>query len=181
MVVNKNILFFLIGFITCALLFRSCDGSIKTITKYKTKIVKVTDTIYPSEKIVTKYKNVYIDKKDTTFVYVDKPTTSSLAAKLYKQPIKSSRGNGFANITTTGDLIDFSATIEYSDTIKETTITKFKNNSQLFLSLNADTKKNIDLGLDWNLRNKLILKGAIGLESNVTEPYIRVGIGIPIF
>lgn len=179
---KKNIISAVIGFVLCATLLQFCEGpkkEDKIVTK--TKVVKVTDTLKLNGKVVTKYKNVYIRKTDTSLVYLDKPDTTSIEARVYTQPIKGSRSSGVATITTTGELLDFCATIECHDSIKETTTTKYKDRSKAFISASYNTNNQLNLGVDWNLRNKILLKGGIGYETQTLKPYISLGIGIPIF
>ena len=180
--VNKNAIFFTVGFVLCAALLHFCEGS-KNEDKITTKIkvIKVTDTLELDGKVVTKYKNVYIKKTDTSLVYLDKPDTTTIKARFYTQPIISNRSKGFANITTTGELLDFSAVIESNDSIIEKTIIKYKDNSKLFLSGELSTNKDIKVGVDWNVRNKILFKAGVGANLNTNTPYISVGIGIPIF
>jgi hypothetical protein len=179
---KKNIISAVIGFVLCATLLQFCEEpkkEDKVVTK--TKVVKVTDTLKLNGKVVTKYKNVYIRKTDTSLVYLDKPDTTSIEARVYTQTIKGSRSSGVATITTTGELLDFCATIECYDSIKETTITKYKDRSKAFISASYNTNNQLNLGVDWNLRNKILLKGGIGYETQTLKPYISLGIGIPIF
>lgn len=183
MKLKNELLYFISGVLVCLLFFKSCNKTetpkVKVVTK--TKVVKVTDTLRPKNKIVTKYKDVYIRKTDTTVVYVTEKDSSVIQSRLYEQPIIGKRSSGLAKITTTGDLLDFSAIIECQDSIKETTITKYKNKSQLFLSPSYNTNNQINFGLDWNIKNKVLLKGGVGYELNTNTPYISFGVGIPIF
>lgn len=182
MVNKRNIISAVIGFIICLLLIHSCeDKKVEDKVVTKIKVVKVTDTLKIDGKVVTKYKNVYIRKTDTSIVYLDRPDTTSIKARVYTQPIKGNRSSGIATITTSGELLDFCATIECQDSIKETTITKYRDNSKLFLSGKYNTNNSAEIGLDWNLKNKVLLKGGIGYEMQNSKPYISVGIGIPIF
>lgn len=183
MKLKNELLYFISGVLVCLLFFKSCNKTetpkVKVVTK--TKVVKVTDTLRPKDKIVTKYKDVYIRKTDTTVVYVIEKDSSVIQARIYEQPIIGKRSSGLAKITTTGDLLDFSAIIECQDSIKETTITKYKNKSQLFLSPSYNTNNQINLGVDWNIKNKALIKAGVGYDINNTSPYLSVGVGIPIF
>lgn len=175
-------LVFVLGALFAFILLHFCEGKARednVVTKVS--VIKVTDTLKLDGKVVTKYKNVYIRKTDTSLVYLDKPDTTSIEARVYTQPIKGSRSSGIATITTTGELLDFCATIECQDSIKETTITKYKDRSKAFISASYNTNNQLNLGVDWNLRNKILLKGGIGYETQTLKPYISLGIGIPIF
>ena len=39
----------------------------------------------------------------------------------------------------------------------------------------------LNLGIDWNIKNKILLKGGVGYETQTLKPYISVGIGVPLF
>lgn len=182
MEIKRNIISLVIGFVLCAALLQFCEGS-KNPDKVevKTKVVKVTDTLKVSGGIVTKYKKVYVRKTDTSVVYLDKPDSTSIEARVYTQPITGKRSSGVATITTTGDLLDFCATIECQDSIIEKTTTKYRDNSRLFLSPSYNTNNQLNIGVDWNIKNKFLLKSGVGYDIQNTTPYISVGIGIPIF
>jgi hypothetical protein len=51
----------------------------------------------------------------------------------------------------------------------------------LFLSPSYNTNNQINIGVDWNIKNKFLLKGGIGYDIQNTKPYISLGVGIPIF
>lgn len=178
----NRVTIFILGALFAVIFLHFCEGKKKedrVVTN--TKVVKVTDTLKLDGKVVTKYKNVYIRKTDTSLVYLDKPDTTSIEARVYTQPIRGNRSSGIATITTTGELIDFCATIECQDSIKETTITKYRDRSRAFVSASYNTNNQLNLGVDWNLKNKILLKGGVGCEIQTLKPYISLGIGIPIF
>lgn len=171
------------GVVLCLLLMQFCEGrgvkEDKVVTKIK--VVKVNDTLRVKGGVTTKFKNVYVRKTDTSIVYLDKPDSTSICANYYEQPIIGKRSNGTAFITTTGELIDFKAIIECTDTIKETTITKYRDRSRLFLSGQYNTNNSAQIGADWNIKNKFLLKAGVGYQINTSTPYISVGVGIPLF
>jgi hypothetical protein len=182
MVNRNNIISLVAGFILCALLLQFCEGKdnpdkIKTVIK----TIKITDTLTVKGGVTTKYKNVFIRKTDKSIVYFDKADTTSIEAKVYTQPISGNRSSGVATITTTGELLDFCATIECQDSIIETEITKYRDNSRMFLSPSYNTNGQINIGLDWSIKNKFLLKGGAGYDLNTKTPYISLGVGIPIF
>ena len=180
--VRVGFISFVIGIVFTLLLIHSCEGKkpLDTIIT-KTKVVKFTDTLKVKGGVVTKYKNVFIRKTDTSIVYLDKPDTTSICANYYEQPISGKRSNGITRITTTGELLDFSATIECQDSIIETTTTKYRDRSKLFISPSYNTNNQINIGVDWNVRNKVLLKGGGGYDLNNSVAYLSIGIGIPIF
>jgi hypothetical protein len=179
---RRNIISLVVGFVLCALLLQFCEGK-NTPDKVKTviKTIKVTDTLMVKGGVTTKYKNVFIRKTDTSVVYLEKADSTSVQARTYKQDISGKRSSGVATITTTGDLLDFCATIECQDSIIEKTTTKYRDNSRLFLSPSYNTNNQLNIGVDWNIKNKFLLKGGIGYDIQNTTPYISLGIGIPIF
>lgn len=183
MKLKNELLYFASGILVCLLFFKSCVNAetpkVKVVTK--TRVVKVTDTLRPKDRVVTKYKDVYIRKTDTSVVYVTEKDSSTIKARLYEQPIVGKRSSGVAKITTTGELLDFSAIIKCQDSIKETIITKYKDNSVLFISPSYNTNNQINLGVDWNIKNKALIKAGVGYDINNTSPYLSVGVGIPIF
>jgi len=173
---------FILGFLSCALLIKFCERpkkDDKIVTK--TKIVKVTDTLKIKGNTITKYKEVFVRKTDTSIVYLYKPDSTSICANYYEQPIIGKRSNGLAKITTTGELLDFSAIIECQDSIKETIITKYEDRSRLFLSGEYTTNTELKIGLDYNIKNRLLLKGGVGYDFYYKSPYISFGVGVPLF
>lgn len=178
--VRTSIISFIIGVVITLLIIHSCeDNKDVVITKFKT--IKVTDTLKVKGGIQTKYKTVYVKKTDTSLIYLDKPDSTSICANYYEQPIIGKRSNGKAFITTTGELLDFSAIIECTDTIKEITKIKHINKGRLFISPSYNTNNQINIGVDWNIKNKALLKGGIGYDINNSNPFLSVGIGIPLF
>lgn len=172
----------LIGFVLCAALFHFCEPKKpedKVFTKIKT--VKVLDTLKIKGPMQTKYQKVYVNRTDTSIVYVDKKDSTSIEARKYSQEVSGKRMKGVVHVTTTGELLDLCAEIETNDTIIETTITKYKEKSKLFMSGQYNTNSSFQLGVDWNIRNKVLLKGGVGYELNTNAPYISFGVGIPIF
>lgn len=173
---------FILGALFAVVFLHFCEGKKKedkVVTEIK--VVKVTDTLKIKGGIVTKYKQVFVRKTDTSVVYLDKPDTTSICANYYEQPIVGKRSNGIARITTTGELVDFSATIECQDSITETTITKYRDKSQLFLSGEYNTSRTMQLGVDYNIKNTILLKAGAGYNFESKVPHISLGVGIPIF
>ena len=180
---KKRFISFVLGAILVLLLMQFCEGrkNKEDNVVEKIKVIKTIDTLKIKGGVITKYKNVYIRKTDTSIVYLDKPDSTSIFANYYEQPIQGKRSKGIAFITTTGELLDFSTQIECTDTIKETTITKYRDRSRLFLSGEVSTNKDLKIGVDWNIKNSVLLKGGAGYNLNNNTPYVSVGIGIPIF
>lgn len=178
----RNGISLVIGFILCAILLHFCEGrDVIEKTSVKTKVVKVTDTLKIKGDLQTKYKKVYIRKTDTSIVYVDRPDSTTVEARKYSQNIEGKRMKGVVHVTTTGELLDLCAEIETQDSIIEKTTIKYKDRSRLFLSGQYNTNASAQIGLDWNLKNKVLLKGGVGYQINTNTPYISLGVGIPLF
>lgn len=165
-------------------LFKSCKKEEVKVTTKVTTITK-TDTVF-SEKINTKYKKVFVEKVvnqkgDTTIVYVDKPSDVSIIARVYNQKLKGESASADLEITTTGELLDVRGTISYPHTVVETTIEKRVDKSQLFLGGVYQTNNTLEANVDWNIKNKALVKGVVGYDMNVKTPYYGVGISIPLF
>lgn len=177
-----NIISLVVGFVLCAALLHFCEGKKpedKVVTKIKT--IKVVDTLKLKGPITTKFKKVYIHKTDSSIVYIDRSDSTSVEARKYSQEIFGKRMKGVIHVTTTGELLDLCAEIETKDSIIETTVTKYKNKSKAFASFSYNTNNQINIGVDWNIKNKILLKGGAGYETQTLKPYISLGIGIPIF
>lgn len=172
----------LIGFVLCAALLHFCEvkkPEDKVVIKIKT--IKVVDTLKLKGPITTKFKKVYVHKTDSSIVYLEKPDSTTLEARKYSQEIQGKRMKGVVHVTTTGELLDLCAEIETKDSIIEKTITKYKDKSKLFLSGKYNTNNSAEIGIDWNIKNKALIKGGVGYQISNNTPYISVGIGIPIF
>lgn len=172
----------LIGFVLCAALLHFCEEkNIEDKVKTKIKTIRIVDTLKIKGPVTTKFKKVYIKKTDSSIVYLEKPDSTTLEARKYSQEIQGKRMKGVVHITTTGELLDVCADIETKDSIIERTITKYKNKSKLFLSGKYNTNNSAEIGIDWNIKNKALIKGGVGYQISNNTPYISVGIGIPIF
>jgi len=179
---KNNFIYMLIGFVLCAAILHFCEGKKpedKVLTKIK--IIKVVDTLKVKGPITTKFKKVYIHKTDSSIVYVDRQDSTSIEARKYSQEVSGKRMKGVVHVTTTGELLDLCAEIETKDSIIETTITKYRNKSKAFASFSYNTNNQLNLGIDWNIKNKILLKGGVGYETQTLKPYISVGIGVPLF
>lgn len=179
--------YFVIGIVVTliALFFiKSCKKEEVKVTTKVTAITKV-DTVY-AEKINTKYQKVFVEKVvnqkgDTTIVYVDKPTDNSIIANVYKQKLKGKTASADLEITTTGELLDVKGTISYPETTIEKTIEKRVDKSQLFLGGVYQTNNTLEANIDWNIKNKVLVKGVIGYDNRINNTYYGVGISIPLF
>lgn len=162
---------------------RMCEQEPEIITKVK--YVPKVETIKETT-IDTVYKKVYVQKTETikgkdTIIYKNVPSETTISAKQYDAVVKTDSSRADLKITTTGELLDVQGTITYNQ--KETTITKIKPKSGLFLYLEGslNNRDRTEIGLDYTLRNKYIL-GASASYNNLTKSvYVNAKLGIRIF
>lgn len=154
----------------------------------KTEYTKVTDTI--KETIIKEVpKTVYVQrlkrvKGKDSIVFVDKirykKDTSITKANQYETTLKSNKASADLKITTTGELLDVSGVIHYTE--KKVTETKAK--SGLFIYADMPINKhntNYALGLAYQIKNKLLIKGSVQHNQFTNGVDISVGVGIKIW
>ncbi len=167
---NNWFIYLIIAALIIALLHQ-CQGddTVKTVTKieYVEKTDTVTKTII--EKVPTK---VYVERTKTikgkdTIIYKNKPTDSTINANQYDTTLKSNNATADLKITTTGELLDVQGVIKYTQENKTTTITETKSKSGLFLygQINLNGFDNYGLGLDYTIKNKLIIGTSINYDN----------------
>lgn len=82
------------------------------------------------------------------------------------------------NITGWGKINDLTYVITEHDTLKEyyekETIVKEVNKSGLFLSGNFDSNKNYGAGLDWVIKNKVIIGTDIKYDRMIEQPLLAI-------
>lgn len=158
----------------------------------KTKVT--TKTVYV-DKIDTIIKVVYKDKpkdvfvevgggSDGTNVYRDKATPLTVEAKQYSTTLFSNNAKADLNITTTGELLDITGTIQWQEAV--TTITKetTKPKSGLFIYAEHQITQpfsNSSIGLDYQIRNSIIVGVSLNYDSaqKVVSPSVKLG--LPLF
>lgn len=186
----KNWIFRLIVIILVIALFKTCTEEPKIKIETVTEYVKVTDTITNTiiEKVPTKvYVNRYIDVKgNDSIVFVDTPTLgtsdTTIQANQYNTTLKSNNATATLKITTTGELLDVSGTIDYTQENTTKTITKIKNKSGLFLygGTNIDFNR-YELGLDYQIKNTIIVGTSVSHNNISNQSNINFKLGIKIF
>lgn len=183
---RKNILIAIASLIIGVLIASSCEGKrteIKTITK--TKVVEVRDTLILKDTIV-KPKKVYVSKTNTKVVYVDKPDSiPTIQANKYNQRIVGNRSVADVEVLTTGELLDLKAVVTCKDSIieKETIITKSKSNVFVSGGVGFDgqgTIRDINVGLDYNIKNDLLIGIEAGYDLNVQQPFVGIRVGFSL-
>lgn len=183
----KNSIFWVIGIILILLLVRYCEGEPTTITKIETKYVKVTDTI--KNTIIQKVpKIVYVEKTKTikgkdTIIYKDKFSETTIKANKYETKIESNNANADLQITTTGELLDVQGVINYEKEIKTIETTKTRDASGLFLygQTNLNGFNNYGVGIDYQLKNKIIIGASVNYDDFNNNINLNVKVGFRIF
>lgn len=124
----------IIGIILIVLIIvKTCEQDPKVVTKTKVIYKTKTDTIHtveikevPKTVIVEKIKTI---KGKDSIIYVDRQTDTSIEANQYDTELKANNALAKLKITTTGQLLDVSGTIQWNEkeTQTTTTITKPKS------------------------------------------------------
>ena len=181
---NKNIVIAIASFLIGVLLASSCErGVVEVKEKVVVRNVKVTDTVRIHDTIVKPIK-VYVDR----WRYKPNPNPSPIReeeiieANKYSQELIGDKGIAKIDVITTGELLDLSGIIECNEKIIEKTITKYTAKSKVFVSGGIDMRlngelKNIRAGIDYNIKNKVLLKGGLGYDIIENQPFAGVGIG----
>ncbi len=182
MINKRQIAIAIASFLIGVLIASSCERDVVEIReKIVIKNVKVTDTVRIHDTI-TKPVKVYVDR----WRYKPNPNPNNeeeiIEANKYSQKLIGEKGIAQIDVVTTGELLDLSGIIECNEKIVEKTITKYANKSQLFLSGNIDMRldggvKSVRVGLDYNVKNKVILKGGLGYDISDNKPLVGFGLG----
>ncbi len=180
---KKKVIIAIASFLIGVLIASSCR---KDVVKIKEKIVvknvKVTDTVRIHDTIRKPIK-VYVDRWKYVRVPVDAPIVEEIVeANKYSQKLIGKKGTAQIDVVTTGELLDLSGIIECNEKIVEKTITKYVNKNSLFFSSGVDLNvkgkiRNIKVGLDYNIRNRVLIKGGIGYDVLGNQPLVGIGIG----
>ncbi len=183
----KTFLKILVLFIVILMITKSCSNvEQKTIVKTEVKIVKVKDTLR-IEKVIDNPVTVYVDKfkyiKQYDTLYRD--SVEIVKANKYTERIVGKKGTADIEVTTTGELLDLKVIIESKTVFKEKEITKFRNKSKAFISGGFTSQggnpfSTVNIGLDYHIKNKVLLKSSVGLDLITNKPFIGVGVGIPL-
>lgn len=156
-------------------LVKRCEDEPKVITKTTTIVKTVKDTI--RETIIEKVpERVYVEKIKTikgkdSIVYQDKPSNTTLEANQYDAQLKANNATATLKVTTTGELLDVSGTIDYPEKTVTTTITKIKPKSGAFVYFETQlstSPKRFEIGVDYQIRNTFLI-GVSADYSNITK------------
>ena len=181
----KSIILLIVGFFIGSLLTCNRDKPTTTTTIETKYVVKNhIDTIRTKPKVVYKYVNKVIpikqidtiiknfNPKDYQWIYIKTDTT-----KNNKTNIKIT-ATGWGNITKLDYIINTKDSIVYIT--KQTERTIIKNTNNLYLSGGYNTNKNISVGLDWTIKNKMIIGGVIEYDKVTNKPIAGIKLGIKI-
>ena len=180
-----KILPYVLAFVFGLLLFKQCKKEDKVVTK--TEYIKVTDTITRvkiQEKPIIRYVHrTKTVKGNDSIIYLSKKDSTSIQANEYKTKLESNNATADLSILTTGELLDVSGVIHYTQ--KETTVERFKNASGLFLygqgSIGNKEMQEIGVGFDYVIKNKYIAGIGVNYNNLVKAPYLNFKIGINLF
>lgn len=186
MIKRRTLLIALVSLIIGILLASSCEGrepEVKTITK--TRVVEVKDTLVVTDTIVKPIK-VYVNKTNTEVVYIDKPDSiPTIKANKYNQRVVGNRSVADVEVLTTGELLDLKAIVTCKDSIieRETIITKSKSNVFVSGGIGFDgegTVRDINIGLDYNIKNSVLIGVEAGYDLNVQQPFVGLRVGFSL-
>ena len=181
---KKNVFIVIISVLFVIFAFNKCEQKPTIVTKTKVEYIDRIDTItkveiqeVPKIVFVNKYKTV---KGNDSIVYVKVKNDSTIQANQYNTKLLSNNATADLKITTTGALLDVSGVIRYKEkeTTTNTTITRSK--SGLFLygetSINP-TLERIEIGLDYQIKNKIIIGVSASYNDIAKQSYINAKIG----
>jgi len=192
--IKKN-WFVFVSIIAVFIIVKSCEP--KPIIKVKTE-VNIKDIIDSVRTATLKgVKPVYIDtskseiryiKGKTIFkdsiVYVKTPNDNTIKANQYDTKLTANNATAKLKITTTGDLLDVSGTIEYKKKETTTTVSKIVPMSGLFIYGGASVVpmlQSVEVGVDYQIRNTVII--GINADHNFQYNFNSIGVklGVNIF
>lgn len=168
-------------------LFQQCEQEQKIVTKtkviYKTKTDTIKETIIkevPKKVIVEKIKTV---KGKDSIIYVDWKTDTSIEANQYDTKLKANNALAKLKITTTGQLLDVSGTISWTEKETQTTTTIIKPKSGMFLYGQTSVSPLLEVssvGLDYQFKNTVIIGTSFSLDHMTKQNYLNLKVGFRI-
>lgn len=181
----KSIILLIVGFLIGSLLTCNKDKpTTTTTTEIKYVVKNHTDTIRTTPKVVYKYVNKVIpikqidtviknfNPKDYQWIYTKTDTTKN------KKTIIKITATGWGNISKLDYIINTKDSLVYITKRTETTI--IKNTNNLYLSGGYNTNKNISAGLDWTIKNKVIIGGVIEYDKLTNKPIAGIKLGLKL-
>lgn len=184
----KNWIFVITAIVMLLVIVKKCEQEPKTVTKTKVVYKTINDTI--KETIIKEVpKIVHVEKIKTikgkdSIIYVDKKTDTSIEANQYDTELKANNATAKLKITTTGQLLDISGTIDYQEKHTHTTTTIIKPKSGLFLYGQTSVSPLLEvsaIGLDYQFRNTVIIGTSFSLDHLTKQNYVNVKVGFRIF
>ena len=190
MKVKIDILWAVIGFFVLFMLVEQCrTDDVKTVVKTETVVETVVDTI--TKVVIQKVPGpkIYVEKVKTvkgkdSIVYKDKPSDVTIAANKYKTELESDGAIAKLDILTTGEILDIQGTIIYPKQTITNSITKKIPTSGAFLFIESNINSVPDryaLGIDYQIRNKILLGTSISYNTITKNTNLNVKIGFKIF
>lgn len=185
---RKNWFWYLLVIAFILIMVKQCEKEPKTVTKTKVIYRDRTDTIH-STVIQEVPKNVYVERTVTkkgkdSIIYVDKPTDTSIKANQYNTELIANNAKAKLKITTTGQLLDVTGTIDWTEktTTKETIITKPMSGLFVYGQTSVSPLLEVSsVGLDYQFKNTAIIGTSISLDHLSNQTYINVKLGFRIF
>ena len=185
---RKNWFVYLIAIVLFFALVKQCEQEPKTVVKEKVVYKYRTDTIH-STIIQEVPKNVYIERIKTvkgndSIVYVKVPGEKSIEANQYDTELKANNATAKLKITTTGQLLDVTGTIDWKEKETTTTTTIVKPKSGLFIYGQTSVSPLLEvssIGLDYQLRNTVIVGTSFSLDHVSKQNYVNVKLGFRLF
>lgn len=167
---------------------KACEQEPKVITD--TKIVYRTKTDTIKETVIKEVpKKVYVERIKTikgsdSIVYVKVPGEKSIEANQYDAELKANNATAKLKITTTGQLLDVTGTIDWKEKETTTTTTIVKPKSGLFIYGQTSASPLLEIssiGLDYQLRNTVIVGTSFSLDHVSKQNYVNVKVGFRLF
>lgn len=180
----KNIIWLIAVVVLTVLLIKQCGKEPKTVTKIQ--YINKTDTIVKTqiERVpqIRYVRRTITEQGKDSIIYVEKPRendTTVVVANEYDATVKTDSSRADLKILTTGELLDVKGTITYTQKNTETKIIKDKSGLFLYGEVPLSKAKSYGIGLDYQIRNKIII-GVSGSMVN-DQFYANAKIGIKIF
>lgn len=179
-------MWYLLAVVVLLVVVKTCEQEpkIKTVTKieYVTKTDTIKETLIDSVYIPRYVIKTVTEKGKDSIIYVDKDTDNAILAREYDTEVKTDSASAKLKITTTGELLDVKGTITWLKEEKTTTITKIKPKSGLFLygEVSAPNMENIAIGLDYQLRNTILLGVSASHNIITKDVYLNAKVGFRI-
>ena len=178
----RDIILIIVASVAFLIVVKRCEKP-KVVTKVKTEIKYITDTITKTE--ISKPKVVYYNKIVNDTIYSTKDSivyrNKKYKANEYTTSLQANNATAKLKITTTGQLLDVNGVIIYPKETKTIETIKTRNASGLFLYGAIPFENNIQLpevGLMYQFKNTLGVMG--GVEYNPINNSVNTKIGVLI-